>query len=327
MPSEERVFEILAKPLEAFRSALASTIETLRASLAEDEADAARGASPSGADLGAFAAGRIDVDRFDAIVAREAVAVEPDAKARTREAYEVLTLLAARKTGLFRVNVELGASLTLTVAGALAEIGRAFGAARVVDLTRTGRYREEEHRGWLQAYPFARWNAAERSIAPTLVVFVDGEDLKADGLAEFLDGSVKIVLVVRGEAPPAPLARLATPGVFVTQTRDEPDLLRLAAWRGTGIAALVGEKAAVFVHDPDAGSTPRERLTVSSLPTDASPRRLGGLSAWQQEEAVEHLRSMTSAGAIVGDDGETPADPVDKLAAWLLAQADLSGIQ
>jgi hypothetical protein len=34
------------------------------------------------------------------------------------------------------------------------------------------------------------------------VVEVDGGDLQAGGLAEFLDGAQKIVLVVRGPAPP-----------------------------------------------------------------------------------------------------------------------------
>ncbi len=327
MPSEEPIFEALHRPLDAFRSALASTIESLRASL-DEETDAGEGTQALGADLGSFAAGRIDPSRFEALTARETVVVEPATKDRVRQAFEVLTHLAARRNGLFRVIVEPGAGLVPTVTGALAEIGRAFGAARVVDLSRTGRYREEDHAGWLQAYPFARWNAAERAIAPVLVVHVNGEDLHAEGLADVLDGASKLVLVVRGDAPPAPLARLVTPGVFVLQTHDEKDLARFADWQGCGIAALVDGDAATFVHDPDAGETARERLTISSLPKEPPARPLGDWSAWQLEEGLKHLETLAScSGAgLAGSDGEAPSDPVDKLAAWLLTQADLSNL-
>ena len=330
MPSDERIFEALQRPLDAFHSALAATIESLRANL-EEETDAAEGAPTIGADLGAFAAGRIDASRFEALAQRDVVAVEPATKDRVRQAFEVLKQLAARKNGLFRVNVESGASLVLTVQGALAEIGRAYGAARVVDLSRTGRYHDEEHAAWLQAYPFARWNAAERSIAPPLVVHVDAEDLRAEGLADVLDGAAKVVLVVRGDAPPAPLARLVTPGVFVQQARSESELDKFGAWQGCGVAAVLEHgDVATFLHDPDAGATPAECLTIDALPKERPTRALGGWSAWQLEEGLKHLESLSSAAGIPlvgGDADEVPSDPVDKLAAWLLTQADLEGLE
>lgn len=329
MPSDERIFQVLGQPLDAFRSALAATIETLRADV-DREGEADEIGPTIGADLGAFAAGRIDAGRFEALAQRDVVAVEPATKDRVRRAFDVLMHLAGRGNGLFRVNVEPGASLTLTVLGALAEIGRAFGAARVVDLTRTGRYVEEEHGAWLQAYPFALWNAAERRIAPPLVVHVDAGDLRADGLAAVLDGAARIVLVVRGEAPPAPLARLVTPGVYVQQAREEGDLAGLGAWRGCGIAALLEHgDVATFVHDPDAGATYAERLSIAALPKERPTRGLGGWSAAQLAEGLAHLEGLASAGGLpltTDGAGEAPSDPVDKLAAWLLTQANLDGL-
>jgi hypothetical protein len=328
MPSDERIFVALHRSLDAFHSALAATIESLRADLDQEE-ESDTGAVPSGADLGNFAAGRIDASRFEALARRDLVAVEPATKDRVRQAFEVLTQLAARKNGLFRVSVEPGASLVLTVRGAFAEIGRAFGAARVVDLARTGRYQAEDHAAWLQAYPFAQWNAAERSIAPPLVVHVDAEDLRAEGLADVLDGSTKVVLVVRGDAPPAPLARLVTPGVFVQQVREEGELAALGAWRGCGIAALLEHgDVATFVHDPDAGASLGSCLRIGALPKERPTRPLGGWSAWQLEEGLRHLEALAVATGLplADDNGAVPSDPVDKLAAWLLTQADLSNL-
>ena len=96
----------------------------------------------------------------------------------------MLTQLAARKNDLFRVDVAPGASLVATVVGALAEIGRAFGAARVVELARTGRYRADgSTRPGSRPTPSRAGTRAERSLAPPLVVHVDGGDLRAEGLA------------------------------------------------------------------------------------------------------------------------------------------------
>ena len=54
MPSEERIFAALHPSLDGFRSALATTIESLRSAIDADD-DAAEGATTFGADLGSFA--------------------------------------------------------------------------------------------------------------------------------------------------------------------------------------------------------------------------------------------------------------------------------
>ncbi len=119
---------------------------------------------------------------------------------------------------------------------------------------RGGRYRPAEHDSLLDAAEFRAWNKAERRFAPPLVVEVDGADLHAGALLDFADGREKIVLVVRGAMPPAPLVRCITPGTFVLQTVDGTRPRPLAAFDGPAIAALVPEGAAVFLHDPGAGA-------------------------------------------------------------------------
>jgi hypothetical protein len=332
MPSEEReeqVFQALERATQAFRSALATTIEEVRG-LAAAAADAGGRAEADGAELGSFAAGRIDTDRFS-VLAGAAPTLDAAVTTRVKTAFEVLTSLASRKTGLFRAGVEPSGSLRHAVAGALAEAGRAFGAARVVELARSGRYVESQHAAWLQAWPFSRWNRQERRLAPPQVVHVDGGDLHAEGLAEFLDGSEKLVLIVRGECPPAPLARLVSPGVYVLQTLETKDLEAFAAFDGPGVAALVTEGAARFVHDPSRGESLRERLEIRHLPTEEPRRQLGGLSAAQLSRQLRHLQMLDALargeGAPVPGAPVTPAagDPADVLAAWLLSQADLEG--
>ena len=73
------------------------------------------------------------------------------------------------------------------------------------------------------------------------MVEVEAEDLLPAGLGEFLDGAVKIVLVVRGHTTPAPLARLITPGTYVVQTADAADLEGLARSRHPGVALVFDE--------------------------------------------------------------------------------------
>jgi hypothetical protein len=214
------------------------------------------------------------------------------------------------------------------VAAALSRIGRGFGAAHVTSLARTARYEPEQHASWLRAYPFARWTRRERQLAPPILVEVDGADLHVSGLAEFLDGGVKILLLVRdGAVPPAPLVRLMTPGVFVAQSHDGAELERFAAWAGPGVFAWMPAAAAAFVHDPAGGPWLANRLTVSSTP--AMPRRgLGGWSAAQLAEELRQLQALAAAPppANAGFGAPGGADPVDRLAAWLISRADLSEV-
>ena len=181
--------------------------------------------------------------------------------------------------------------------------------------------------------PFARWTRSERRLAPPLVVALEGGDLRAAALAEFLDGRQKIVLVVEGECAPAPLARLVAPGTFVLQTADAAGLDRFAAWEGPGIAALVPESAGRFVHDPAAGAASWDRLTIAHTPDKPPRRTVAGLSAAQQAEELEILRTLAARPAAIAPPAGAPAaaeagtaDPVDKLAAWLLSRVDLSDL-
>ncbi len=86
------------------------------------------------------------------------------------------------------------------------------------------------------------------------------------------------------------------------------------------------------------------------IPEKEPKRTLGQISAFQQAEELRSLRALgTSAaeaggaaravsagtGALIGSAGpassekavEPPTEPVDKLAAWLLQQADLSSLE
>jgi hypothetical protein len=336
MPSEDRtshVFEALQRPIEAFRSALAGTIEQVRGEMPHHPTEAEEGHEEVAAHLGAFAAGRIDPERFSALGQR-GPALDDDASSLIHSAVEAMSGLLARKNGLFRAVVQPEGNARYVVAGALAEIGRAFGAARTIDLCRTRRYVAAEHATLLTALPFRSWKSAERRLAPPLVVQVAGEDCQVDGLAEFLDGSTKIMLLVEGEAPPVPLVRLVTPGVFVQQTTDAGSLERFAAWDGPGIAALLPDGAARFVHDPTGGHRLVDRLVVEHLPGENPRRARGGSSAAQQAEQLRQLRTLVdlarrSAAAesppASPPQGDANDDPAGKLAAWLLQRANLGG--
>jgi len=224
------------------------------------------------------------------------------------------------------VDLPAGGDLADAVAHALARAGRAFGAAHVVALARSGRYDRAAHESWLQGYPFARWNRRERQLAPPVVVVLSGADLRAAGLAEFLDGQVKLVLVVRDEvAPPAPLVRLITPAAYLVQSHDGTQLLAVAAYPGPGVLAWMPASAAAFVHDPLASPVLGARVRLLSDPPP--PRRgLGGLSAAQladdlrQLEAIAGISTAATAGQISGPSEQ----PVDRLTAWILSQANLA---
>jgi hypothetical protein len=179
------------------------------------------------------------------------------------------------------------------------------------------------------------WSRRERDLAPPIVVEVDGADLRPGGLTEFLDGAQKIVLVVRGASPPAALARLITPGLLVMQTEDPADLAALTETDGPAIAALVTGDACRFVHLPttDGG---RGRLSVHHMPPSEPKRALGGISVFQQTEAMRHLAALAAGGtsgtvrvADPSGDGATASVPAasaaDSLAAWILRQADMPG--
>ncbi len=334
MPSDERIesaLEALSGQTKSFRSALANTIEQIR------NFQASHGSATEGKvarmkeELGPFATGLIDADKFSALFA-DSLKLDTLTLETIDKALQTLTELASRGDKLFVVEVAHGESLRDRVAAALEDLGRAFGAARVFEMSKFGRFPDNEHARSLGSFPFHRWSRGERRMAPPLVVSVEGCDLRAAGLAEFMDGLEKLVLVVRNESTPVPLVRLITPGTFVQQTVDPADLNRLASWSGPGIAALVPESAARFVHDPGAGADAGARLTIDSLPEDRRRKPVGGVSVSQQSEELLQLKSVAGqmgvkpAAEPVVAGAAASSDPVDKLAAWLLSQANLKNI-
>ena len=154
------------------------------------------------------------------------------------------------------------------------------------------------------------------------------EDLKLSGLftpaqvAPYLDTGMKMVFVVEGDAPAAPLARLVTPGVFVRQAPAGDALEDFKAWEGTAVAALMPGGAAGFVHDPGAGETTYERFTSLDLPREIRRRAIGGISPAQQAEDLALLEALA---VVPSPTGEAASDPAGKLSAWLLSQTSLAG--
>lgn len=331
MPSDPRTAAALAAlkaPRERFQSAVAATLEEVRVYIDTHQAAADDRLAVLGAELGPIGVRHIDVGRMAGLVA-VGPAVAPATQAVLARALDVLREVGSRGDDGFVLVVPSGESLFGLVADRYADLGRAMGAARVVDAARNGRYRPSEHDRWLARFPFASWSQAERAMAPPVVVEMDGADLRPAGLAEFLDGAARIVLVVRGETSPAPLVRLVTPRTFVAQSATDSAIARLAAADGPGIVALMPDRAARFVHDPTAGPSLAARLQVQDIPEADHRKRTGAFTVAQQHEELEQLRALLSAATAVPAvpaAPAAPADPVDKLAAWLLQQADLSGV-
>jgi hypothetical protein len=332
MPSDPRLqqaLDALAQPIAEFRAIVEGAIAQGESFLAAQHAGATERAQLASASLGRFAEGRLDAAGFAALFPPVAVA-SPDALSALREAMVVLHEVRLQGDALFVVDVPKGRRLGAALDDALARAGRAFGAVVLAEAVRGGRY-TLDHDRLLQSHEFRAWNKAERRFAPPLVVLVDGADLQPGAIMDFADGREKIVLVVRGSSPPAPLARCITPGTFVLQTVDGSGLDRLATFNGPAVAALVADGAAVFMHDPAAGREPWQRLTVKHVP--AAPKRaLGGQSAWQMAEDLQVIANLAATPFSVpaaGGGAATPAvgaaDAADKIAAWLLGQAGMEG--
>jgi len=332
MPSDprlEQALTALAQPIAEFRALVEGAISQADAFLDAQHAGAPQRAARAAASLGRFAEGRIDAAGFAALFP-PVVAASPAALAALDRALAVLRAVRERGDALFAVDVLPGRRLGAELDDALAAAGRAFGAVVLAEVVRGGRY-TAEHERLLQPHEFRSWNKTERRFAPPLVALVDGADVQAGAIMDFADGREKIVLVVRGASPPAPLARCITPGTFVLQTVDGSGLDRVAAFHGPAVAALVPEGAAVFMHDPAAGRDPWQRMTVKHIP--AAPRKaIGGQSAWQMAEDLRVVVDLAATPFSVpasGNGAAAPAvgaaDATDKIAAWLIGQAGLQG--
>ena len=344
MPSDERMqraLEALGPARHGFRAAVAAAHDQICAYLATHGALERDRRDESLRELGRFAAGRIDVARF-ADLASEARVLPAPAEAIVRQCADVLQDVLERRDLLHTVVVAPGSDMRAAVDAALAEAGRAFGAVLVFQAVRTGVYCTEQHQPLLRAFPYARWNRAERQLGVPLVIQATGADLRADALAEYLDGRQRFVVLVDEPCTPAPLVRLATPSVLAMQVADFAALSRIATYDGPAVAAIVPESAARFVNDPR--ETPR--LTVQHAPA-STPRAVGRWSAWQQREQLAQLEWLSrpaappavtpspsvadagTGGALVTTAATIPvsapassdAAAVESLTGWLLAQA------
>jgi len=333
MPSDPRSTAALAavqRPREAFQSAVAATLEEVRVYVDTHRSVEGDRLAMLSAEFGPVGGRHIDIGRLARVLTAEP-AIAPATHAVLARALDALREVASGGDAAHVLDLAPGESLYGRVTDRLAELGRAIGAARVAEAARGARYRPSEHDAWLARFPYAMWTPAERAVAPPLVVELDGADLRPAGLAEFLDGAMKIVLVVRGEASPAPLVRLVTPRTFVAQVTDESLTARFTAWHGPAIAAFMPAGSARFAHDPAGGPMLGARLAVLDVPAVDHRKRSGAFTAAQQREELEQLAALQSAAAAApaapaaSASGES-AEPVEKLAAWLLRQTDLAGV-
>lgn len=338
MPSDQgamRALEALADRTTAFRAALTTARDEMREHLESHrgvERDRAQSAALA---LGAFAAGRIDTQRFGTLLADERV-LSPEAATTLAACADVLDDLLARGDALFVHRMPSGGLLRGKVDAVLAEVGRAFAAARVFQSVRRGAPTLPAHVSMLRDFPFALWSRAERDLAPPLVIQLDGADLRAEHLVEYLDGAVRIALVVDGPASPAPLVRLIAPSVLVLQTSDAAALDALHRATGPAVAALLPVGCAELLHDPRAGARLDERLTINRPATTSRGEALGWRSARQALDEVAQLealaevcRAARDVSVVVvpplGSGGQNGEGSVDAVAAWLLTQAGFGG--
>jgi hypothetical protein len=321
MQSDDRIplaLACVADRIATFRGVVTTAQERVRSLLAQGG-----GIERAGLELGAFAAGRVDLDRFAALY--NGIAIDAAGRSRLRRIAGVLDDIAKLDDIAFVVDLPAGGRLRHGVATALGLFGRAFGALAAVELIRAGRFEPVDHDRLLEAFPFELWSEADRRAAPPLLVRLAGNDLRANLLAEFMDGSVHIVLVPYNRCTPAPLARLVTPGTLVLQTADANGFDRFTAFDGPAIAAFVPATSATFIHDPAAGKSLWQRMRVLSRPATAPRGRLDTWSVSQQADELRLLDSLAERPAFSDGPIESLApgagDPVDRLASWLLTES------
>jgi hypothetical protein len=175
MQSDERIDQVLKSltgQTQAFRSSLATTIDQIRNFQVAHGSAADSKIDRLAAELGPFAAGRIDLERYSSLHTNNLKLDRPTLETIDK-ALQTLTELASRGDDLFVVDVESGGDVHDTVQAALADVGRAFGAARVFEVSKFGRFPDAEHARSLGSFPFHKWSSGERRLAPPLVVSVD----------------------------------------------------------------------------------------------------------------------------------------------------------
>ncbi|HYD54472.1 MAG TPA: hypothetical protein VEA99_17695 [Gemmatimonadaceae bacterium] len=342
MPSDPRIAPALGAlraPIDSFRSAVGTALAQVTDYLDAHRVPTVDPSSLAATALGAFAAGRVDANRFAATFAGTWT-LTPEDTARVERCRATLAGLLAEGDAPYVLELAAGEDLEGPLAWTLARVGRAFGALLAFQAVRAGVYREEAHGALVDAVPFERWNRAERLLAPPLVVSLDGADLDPARLARFVDGRVRLVLLARGAVAPAALVSLVTPGVLVMQTEDVARVAAAAEVPVPAVVAVVGADAALFTHDPAGGARLGERLTVERLPAEAPRRAIGRYAAAQLGEQVAQLRALAEAArgealqaaseakdtmqaVVAAAATRGDAQAVDALAGWLLDQAGL----
>jgi hypothetical protein len=318
-PTALEALQVVSDAITAFQTRVAEVADRIGQYLAADEVGG-DGRGDAG-QLGEFAAGRIDIERFSALWEQQK-ALDQSERGVLARAHDVLNDIATRPRERFITDVPSGGRLTAALAITFADLGRCFGALMIADRVRTGRLSSQDME-LMHGFSRFRWTRAERGMSPPVIVTLDGADLWAGELAPFLDGNQKIVLVVRPPAPPAALVRLITPGTFVLQSCSVAGLEPVTSAEGPAVAALMPSGAAEFVHRPG-NSCVHERLTLSTKPP-AARKAVEGWTTWQQQQELEQLYALATVPVIVpAGQVQPPSDPVDRLASWFLSHADLS---
>lgn len=321
MPYDARGLEALkvcADAIGAYQARVALVADRIGVYLDADDGESP--ATDEAQQLGEFAAGRIDIDRFNALwEAREAL--DRFERAVLTRAHDMLRDIATRPKDDFIINLPAGGRLTAALTNIFADLGRSFGAMVIAEMVRTRRFGNDDLE-LIHGFPRFRWTRAERGMSPPVIVTLDGADLWAGEVAQYLDGNQKIVLVVRSPAPPAPLVRLFTPGTLVVQTCGLDGLKPVLDAEGPAVAALMPAGAAEFVHLP--GSAPiHQRITISTRPQGAR-KTVEAWTTWQQQQELDQLYALAAAPAAVASastHAEPVADPATRLAAWLISHA------
>jgi hypothetical protein len=110
MPFDElkrRALEALEPRREAYHSAVATAVDEVRALLDSQQPGRNGKGQRLAAELGQFASGRIDVERFASVFADQE-ALDPDAVGRIREALDALSQLAAEGDSLYMRSCRRG---------------------------------------------------------------------------------------------------------------------------------------------------------------------------------------------------------------------------
>lgn len=327
MPSDSfrGVPAALRPAMDEFHSQLAIAFEEVKAWRTKHEEAVADPAGVLSAELGVFHVGLLDPAHLAALVAVEE-APDPLLHHLMRQARDRFSSLLQRGDQAFVITLPPGGDLRDAVRDALSDLGRAFGMAHAVERGRNHRFNPDTDHVLLRAWPFHRWSMLEKEIAPPLVIDLEAADLRASGLAEFLEGEAKFLLRVSGAAPPAPLARLLSPSAFTAQVLGDDEALmhEFAKRSGPGVMAVFEEDSGAipFVDAPGEAT----RIDLGAL-SDAC-ERIEGVRGKPGILDLRHLESwVRGAPEHPGRASAVPvpeAPAVDMLAGWLLGSTDVS---